>query len=295
MFCDLHMHSTASDGTDPPESLPTLAKDAGLAAIALTDHDTAAGLPACADAASRVGIAFVPGIELSADPRVAASLSETDAPGIPATGTLHILGYFIRHDDPQLAKLEGWLREARAQRNPQIVSRLNQLGVKIDYDDVIELAGGRVVGRPHIAQVLVRKGYVKSIHEAFVRYLGEGAAAHVRKDRLAADRAIDAIHHAGGLAMLAHPVQLRLPRPAALEHLVARLKDLGLDGIETRHCDHSARDTAHFEDLANRFDLLTTGGSDYHGSRKTCRLNDSRVPYSAYEALLGAHTARAAG
>src|SRR5690606_22174393 len=153
-----------------------LARAAGLGAIALTDHDTTAGLAACAEAAKQVGIAFVPGIELSADPGPLKNQDEQAA----RTGTLHHLGHFTDPTDPDPAKTQQWLLEARQQRNPQIVRRLNELGVKIDYEEVLAMAGGQVVGRPHIAQVLVRKGYVKSIHEAFARYIGEGAAAHVR-------------------------------------------------------------------------------------------------------------------
>lgn len=279
VFCDLHLHSTASDGTDAPQDLPRLAKQAGLAAVALTDHDTTAGLAACASAAAKAGIDFVPGIELSADP---ASLSAaSDGP----RGTLHVLGYFIRHDDPALAKVQQRLRKARDQRNPEMVEKLDELGVRIRYEDVVALAEGGVVGRPHIAQLMVQRGYVKSIHEAFTRYLGESGAAHVRKDRLSVQVALDAIHAAGGLACLAHPVQLRLPSRDHLEHVLRRLKDMGLDGLETRHSDHTPADVDRFEKLADRFELLTCGGSDYHGSRKSVAMGSQRVPAAVYEAL----------
>jgi hypothetical protein len=280
MFCDLHLHSTASDGTDAPDALPALAKQAGLSSIALTDHDTTAGLAACAHAAHHAGIQFIAGIELSADPRIL--FPRDDQPA--RLGTLHILGYFIRPDDEPLARIQQRLLQARTQRNPQMIQRLNDLGVSIDYDEVIAAAGGTIVGRPHIAQVLLRKGYVKSIHEAFSRYIGEGAAAYVRKDRLPADEAIHAIHNAGGLAVLAHPVQLRFA-PQTLEHAVARLKSMGLDGIEVRHSDHHPADVEHFEKLARKLSLLTTGGSDYHGSRKQIALGACRVPITACEQL----------
>ncbi|MFW6060437.1 MAG: PHP domain-containing protein [Phycisphaeraceae bacterium] len=282
--CDLHLHSTASDGTDAPAALAALARDAGLSAFALTDHDTTAGLSDAAAAAEAIGIPFVPGIELSADPTLGGAAE--------ARGTLHVLGYFVRHDDPQLQQLEEWLREARAQRNPRIIERLNELGVDIDNDEVEAVAGGQVVGRPHIAQVLVKKGYVRSVHEAFARYIGEGAVAHVRKDRLAAADAIAAIHHAGGLAALAHPVQLHLPDPEELEPIVARLVMLGLDGIETHHSDHTAADVKRFERIAKRHGLVTTGGSDYHGTRKATHLGEPRVPLAVYEALVEAHRQR---
>lgn len=277
-YCDLHLHSTASDGTDRPEALPALAKAAGLSAFALTDHDTTAGVAACAAAARKARIRFVPGIELSADP-----LSRD------GRGTLHLLGLFIRHDDPTLAAVQRRLVEARAQRNPQILANLRALGVRIDDEEVIAAAGGAIVGRPHIAQVLVDKGYVKSAHEAFAKYIGEGRPAYARKDRLRPDEAIDAIHAAGGLAILAHPVQMKLDDDE-LEHAVARLVQHGLDGIETRHSDHAPAMVERCHALARRFDLLTSGGSDYHGSRKSVALGSQAVPLKTLEAL-----ARAAG
>ncbi|MEM6853937.1 MAG: PHP domain-containing protein [Planctomycetota bacterium] len=298
-FCDLHLHSTASDGTDAPQDLPRLCQAAGLSAFALTDHDTTAGVAACADAARKLKIDFVPGIELSANP-------DLDGDGRPV-GSLHLLGHFIDPDHPHLAEISERLRLARAERNPLIIEKLNQLGVRITYDEVLELAApapgngalGRgafasisseqvIVGRPHIGQVLVNKGYVKSIHEAFAKYIGSNGAAYARRDLLSAAEAIEAIHAAGGRATLAHPVQLELANDAELEHTVARLVDLGLDGIETRHSDHTAGDVKRFGRLAERFKLLTTGGSDYHGSRKSIALGSQRVPWSVYDQLRSA-------
>jgi len=287
MHCDLHTHSTASDGTDSPGDLPRLAKQAGLSAIALTDHDTTDGLPEFLAAAKRAKIKAVPGIELSADSAV---LHDGVKPGEAVRGTLHILGYFIRHDAPHLADIQARLREARDARNPEMIDKLKALGMKIEYDEVIAAAGGNIVGRPHIGQVLMQKGYVKSIHEAFAKYLGRTGGAHVRKDRLSAEEAIEAIHGAKGLAVLAHPTQLGIDTPAHLEHAVAKLEKLGLDGIETRHSDHTPRDAEQFNRLAGKRGLLTTGGSDYHGSRKAVALGSQNVPLSVYEALLEAST-----
>ena len=294
MHCDLHTHSTASDGTDAPGDLPLLAKQAGLGAIALTDHDTTAGLAEFVDAAKKAKVKAVPGIELSADP----SILHTEPDKVARLGTLHILGYFINPDAPHLAEIEARLREARAQRNPEMIAKLNELGMTIDYEEVIEAAGGQpsggggIVGRPHIGQVMMQKGYVKSIHEAFARYIGQGGAAYVRKDRLSAKEAIHAIHEADGLAVLAHPIQLGIDSPAHLEHAIAKLKSLGLDGIETRHSDHEPRDTEQFNKLADQLGLLTTGGSDYHGSRKTVALGGQKVPLTVYENLLKTHRRR---
>ncbi len=296
MYCDLHTHSTASDGTDAPGDLPRLAKQAALGAIALTDHDTTAGLPEFLAAAKREKVSAVPGIELSADP----SVLHADPDETTRLGTLHILGYFIDINAPHLSEIEARLAEARAQRNPAMVAKLNELGMKIDYEEVVDAAGGGagdstlpgVVGRPHIGQVMMQKGYVKSIHEAFARYIGQGGEAYVRKDRLSAEEAIQAIHEAHGLAVLAHPTQLGIGSVDQLEHAVARLNALGIDGIETRHSDHEPRDIEHFTRLAEKFDLLITGGSDYHGSRKTVMLGGQKVPLAVYDQLLAAHKQR---
>ncbi|MEM6551324.1 MAG: PHP domain-containing protein [Planctomycetota bacterium] len=294
-FCDLHMHSTASDGTDPPEALPRLVKDAGLTAFALTDHDTPDGLAACAAAAKRLRVSFIPGIELSADPVVDPALagSADDGAdgqnGVMRHGTLHLLGYGIDPQDPGIGAVRDQLRDSRHERNPMILEKLAGLGVHVSYDEVIAAAGGEglVVGRPHIAQVLVDKGYVRSVHEAFRRYIGVGAPAYARKDQLSAADAIQAIDAAGGLAVLAHPVQLRLAEDE-LEHTVSVLVDQGLRGIETRHSDHRPDDVRRFEALAQRFNLLPTGGSDYHGTRKSVALGQSRVPAAVGEGLLEA-------
>jgi predicted metal-dependent phosphoesterase TrpH len=294
-FCDLHAHSTASDGSDAPEALPSLAKEAGLAAFALTDHDTTAGLAACAEAAEEQHIAFVPGIELSADP--ASLLPATQQTSIEPTAALHILGYFVRRDDPTLNALETRLRQARARRNPEMVQRLRELGVDMTHQEVLDLAAGegsQAPGRPHIGRILVNKGYVKSIHEAFSRYIGEGGAAYVRKARLTAREAIEAIHTAGGLASLAHPVQLKL-EPESLEHVLSRLRETGLDAIETRHSDHGPAEIEQYRRLSERFRLAETGGSDYHGRRKDIPLGSEHVPLGVYQHLHQLWQRRAGG
>lgn len=292
MRADLHTHSTASDGTDAPSDFPRLAKQAGLDAFALTDHDTTMGLAPAAIAAKKAGIQFVPGIELSivADPFAEASPLADDGP--TDMGSIHLLGYHVSNDSEALTIIETKLRKARETRNPQIIDKLAELGVRIDYQDVLELAQAgsddnpdeHAVGRPHIAQLLVQRGYVKSMHEAFARYLGPGAAAYVPRELPTADRAIDALHRAGGVAVLAHPVHLGLSA-ADLEHHIARLADLGLDGIETHHSDHEPSDTKQLTALAERFDLLTTGGSDYHGSRKAIAIGSVVAPPDALQRL----------
>ncbi len=286
IYCDLHMHSTASDGTVSPGDLAALARAAGLGAIALTDHDTTDGLPACAEACQRESIAFVPGIEVSADPGL-------DGDDRSRKGTLHILGLFVRYDDPWLAKICHRMCTARNSRNPAIVEKLRGLGVDIEYEQVLELArrlDTQVIGRPHIAQVLVERGQARDMTDAFDRYLRQGAAAYVRRDRLAAVDAIGAIHHAGGLAILAHPVQLGIRDPQQFEMFVLRLVELGLDGLETLHSDHTPNDVQRFEAIAARNKMLSSGGSDFHGLRKDVCLNGQRVPIDVYHRLRDAYT-----
>lgn len=294
MFCDLHMHSTCSDGTNPPEQLPLLAREAGLSAIALTDHDTTAGLPACQQACEASNIQFVPGIEISTDPLLPDGQPHPVAPmhdsdGKPMVrGTLHILGLFIRHDDAMLARLRDELAEARNQRTPLIIDKLNQIGIPITEQDVIDHAralGTQSIGRPHIGGVLIKRGYVSDVTEAFSKYLGQGKPAYVRKDLMPADRAIAAIHHAGGLAILAHAVELKIADAPQLERYILRLKALGLDGVEARHSKHEPAMVHWLEQLASRHHLITTGGSDYHGATKDVRLGSEQVPMSVYQTL----------
>ncbi|MEX2670851.1 MAG: PHP domain-containing protein [Phycisphaeraceae bacterium] len=277
MSIDLHMHSTASDGTDAPAGLVARVKAAGLSAMALTDHDTTAGLPACAAAAAELGITFVPGIELSAD-------MVSIAPANP-TGTLHILGYHVRHDSEKLRRVTESLNVARAARNPRIVDALNALGVDITLEEVEAEAAGGVIGRPHIAAVLVRHRYADSIAEAFKRYIGIGGAAYHRKDNLSAHGAIEAIHEAGGVAVLAHPVQMRCIDETDFQRRLERLVEWGLDGIEIWHSDHQPHHTQQYQAAADQFDLIVTGGSDYHGERKTVPLGAYEVPEWVLERL----------
>lgn len=260
-WVDLHTHSTASDGTLTPAAVIDAAKAAGLAAIALTDHDTGNGLHEAADRAALVGLRFVPGIEISAE--------------YPPPGTLHILGYFIDPDSPALEAMSRILLEGRNARNPRIIQRLNELGCAVSMDQVRAIAqrgtapsSAVVVGRPHIAQALVDAGCVATTKQAFDVYLGVGGAAYFDKERLTPRQAIDCIHHTGGLAVLAHPVQLRAPNHAALGHILSNLKDIGLDGIEVWHSDHRPQDSELFMQLARCYRLVPTGGSDFHGHNK---------------------------
>ena len=278
---DLHCHSTASDGTTRPADVVRLAAASGLGALSLTDHDTVAGVPEAAAEAARLGLDFLPGIELSCS--------------FPRPGTLHLLGYGVDPDSPALRRLIAEQSAGRDARNRMILDRLNRIGVAITWDDVLEAAGGAAtagsIGRPHLAAALVRRGHVVSSRQAFDLYLGGAGGAYVDTNRLSADRAIATVRAAGGLASLAHPLLLRRQTPGQLEAMVRELADQGLEAIETVHSSHDADTVARLTRLADRLELLTTGGSDYHGAAKPgIRLGRPAgrdVPREFFDAIVG--------
>jgi predicted metal-dependent phosphoesterase TrpH len=253
-FVDLHTHSTASDGTLAPAALVRMAAEKGLTALALTDHDTIAGVTEAAAAAQKAGIDFLPGIEISAE--------------FPRPGTMHLLGYGIDPNSQILTNLTTTLLAGRDNRNPQIVQKLNELGMKVTMQEWHDEAKGSVLGRPQLAAILLRKGYVSSIKQAFDRFIGQGAPAYFDKERLLPKQAIQMILDSGGIPVLAHPWQLRYENDAQLERIVRDLIDLGLAGIEVIHSDHDALKIKQYMELAQRFGLLKTGGSDFHGTNK---------------------------
>jgi len=282
---DLHTHSTASDGTLTPADVVRLAAQMGLSALALTDHDTVAGLTEAAEEAGRLGIGFLNGIELSCY--------------FPRPGTLHVLGYGIDPGHPALRAVIDEQLAGREERNRLIVDRLVRLGLDVSWEEVVEQAGGAgragSIGRPHLAALLVRKGHALSNRQAFDRYLGGGGAAYVDNNRLSSARAIAAIRSAGGIASLAHPLQLRRQTPAQLEAFVHELSEQGLEAVETIHSGHDAETVARLTRLADRLELLTTGGSDFHGTAKSIRLGKPagrEVPRSFYLNLVRRSVAR---
>jgi len=292
MHCDLHAHSTASDGVHRPAELVRLAAQAGIETLALTDHDTTAGLPEAAEACAQWGIDFVPGIEVSADPW----LGDGEPAAAARFGTLHILGLFVSSDDEALAQVERSAREARGNRNERIVAGLNRLGLALEPQEPQEQAersGSRVVGRPHIARAMMARGYVASVGEAFGRYLGEGKAAYARADTLPAQEAIEAIHHAGGLAILAHPIQLKRSHHDLIRY-VQQLADRGLDGVEVWHSAHRPEDCRRYHELADRLHLLISGGSDYHGHSAWPRLGEPCLSARYHDRLRAAADRRGA-
>ena len=261
-FVDLHTHSTASDGTLPPERVVEAARRCNLAAIALTDHDSIAGIPAARAAGESAGIRVVAGCELSA---------------FDEDHEVHLLALHLTRLDALEQRLVD-LRNKRYDRAQQIVEKLNSLGVEITLDEVLRQANGGAVGRPHIARALIGRGAVHDFKDAFARYLGNSGAAFVPKATLSIEDAIQMAHEAGGLAIWAHPAEGG--RRERLEPLV----NAGLDGIEVRHPSHSAEDVKRLEALAEFFGLVISGGSDWHGASDGPRkLGIMNVPLSWLE------------
>ena len=252
---DLHIHSTASDGTDSPSAIVHKAAEIGLDAIALTDHDTLDGLDAAEETAREKGIIFVRGCEIS-----------TETPW----GEAHFLGLWIPRSHERTAELENALEDVRAKRlsrNLSMAEKLQALGFDVSYEAAAELAGGRVVGRPHFAELLCRLGVVKDRKEAFRQYLGEGCAAYEPRELMSPETAIRLLKEAGALVSMAHPRLLRAS-VAELSQLLETLKPAGLDALEAYHSEHNAGDVRECVELADRFGLQLTGGSDYHGLPK---------------------------
>jgi len=250
---DLHTHSTASDGSLRPGEVVRLAKEAGLKALALTDHDTTDGLAEAIAAGEKLGVEVIPGVEISAQ--------FTD-------DTMHILGYFIDFASGQLAKRLEVLKQARKERNPKIVAKLNALGLHVSMEQVERLSGGGQVGRPHIARALMELGYVSTMQQAFDIYLKNGGKAYVAKYRFPPKEALDMIREAGGVPVLAHPFTLGMGSAAVLKEVLLDLQAKGLAGIEIFYADHSPEQEAMYLKLARELGLLITGGSDFHGLNK---------------------------
>ncbi|WP_447983650.1 PHP domain-containing protein [Nitrospira sp. Nam74] len=248
---DLHLHTTFSDGSRTPTDVLTLASQVKVTALAITDHDTINGLPEAIQAGHSLGIEVIPGIELSS------RWGNTE---------LHILGYFLDWNNIELHRHLRRFQDARHVRNPRIIEKLNALGLDITYDDVKTLAGEASVGRPHIARVLLKKGYVTSAKEAFDRYLADGATAHVPRELPDPAEAIAIIRAARGVPVLAHPSWL--DRSEGIYKICEQLKAVGLGGIEVHYSTHRPEQTAAYLDVARRLDLLVTGGSDFHGVTK---------------------------
>jgi predicted metal-dependent phosphoesterase TrpH len=273
---DLHTHTTASDGMFRPAENVRLAKEAGLAAIAITDHDTVAGLSEALESGQAYGILVVPGVEIST------AVIGKD---------IHILGYGFLPEDPVFLERLLSLRNVRNSRNDQILDKLGSLGMSVTRDELEAVAGKSrsgdgSVGRPHIAQALVDKGYVSTVREAFDRYLGEGKPAFTSPPRIMPIEAISWIHEAGGVAIVAHPGLY------ADDPLVLSLLDAGADGLEAFHSDHDQMSEKKYEEWALSRGKLVTGGSDFHGVKEGVAFHGDIGSRSVDSAIIGSLTRR---
>ncbi|GKU78489.1 PHP domain-containing protein [Paenibacillus sp. L3-i20] len=254
---DLHTHTTASDGLHSPAEVVGMAKTAGLHAVAITDHDTVAGVAEAVIEGERIGITVIPGVELS-------TVSERKE--------IHLLAYFTNNDDPLWQERLARQGNARERRNSLIVEKLQSFGIAISLDEIIAIGAERrqtneaseanfSVGRPHIAELLIRKGIVQSMNEAFDRFLASGSAAYVEVPRVHPLEAVEWINEAGGVCVIAHPGLY--DNDSLVEDIIRG----GARGIEVFHSDHNLEDEKRYSLLANKYNLIETGGSDFHGAR----------------------------
>ena len=253
MEIDLHVHTTASDGTMSPAEVVRYAKQKGLRTIAITDHDTVEGIEEGLQEGRKLGLEVIPGVEVSVD--------------FP-TGTMHLLGYYIDHTSAALLEKLAIVQQARAERNLKMVEKLRGLGIDIDLSEIKETPEHGQIGRPHFAYALVQKGHAQNIQDAFDRYLGKGGPAYVEKFKFFPEEAMNAIHKAGGVTVLAHPFTLNQPLEKGFEDVIVNLKAQGLDGIEVFYPEHSEGQTKVYRALAKKHGLVLTGGSDFHGLNK---------------------------
>jgi predicted metal-dependent phosphoesterase TrpH len=253
-YIDLHTHSTASDGTVSPGELPALAAGNNVVALALTDHDSIAGLDEAAARAERLGLEFIRGCELSCTAEY---------------GEVHILGLWLPGYIPELEQRLALLRERRKRRNQRMSDILKSLGMPIDLAEFPQNLNS--LGRPHMARLLLRKGYVRSIQEAFERFLGRGRPAYIPKEDYSPEEAVQLLGQTRALVILAHPLLINVPKNILrdqLETLLQKLVPLGLDGLEAYHSEYGNADVRLALELANKYKLLVSGGSDFHGGNK---------------------------
>jgi predicted metal-dependent phosphoesterase TrpH len=243
---DLHLHSTASDGRFSPAEVVRKSTEAGLSVISLTDHDTVDGIaPALEAAREYPQLRVIPGVEIN-----------TDVP----SGEAHVLGYFIDYTNQGLNDSLERLRQSRQIRAKGMIAKLGKLGIHIDWARIQEIAGSASIGRPHIAQALLEKGYINSFREAFTKYIGREGSAYVAREKIAQVEAVALILRAKGLPVLAHPLTLK-----DAETMLTQLKAAGLVGLEAYYNNYTAEEIDRLVQLAKRYGLITTGGSDYHG------------------------------
>ena len=247
---DLHIHSTASDGTCTPAEIAALAAQQGLAAIALTDHDTVLGYPELQEAAASLGLETVPGIEISTK----------------YGGAVHILGYYIDPHSPALEPVLNWVVRDRDERNEKMCALMAADGLPVTYAEM-KARFGEVIGRPHFADILVELGLASSVRDAFDRYVEKGQKYYLPRNFLSIERSIEIIREAGGVPVLAHPFQYKLD-DAGLRELIEHCMESGLQGMECRYSGYSVEQSKYLGRLAEEYGLIKTGGSDFHGDNK---------------------------
>lgn len=262
---DLHMHSTASDGTLPVDDLMRLAASVGLKTLALTDHDTTAALDRALEVGKALGLEIIPGIELSAD---------------YGGKEVHVLGYFLEYQDPTFQKNLEKFRFNRYGRAEAIIKKLADLGMPLDFNRVLEIAGDAAPQRPHIAEALKERGYVETVREAFDRYISNDGPAYVHSEKVTTEQAVELIRSVGGLAVLAHPTYT--PNIDVVVELAAKA---GASGIETFYGTYSEETVERILGLARKFDLIPTGGSDFHGRSDGGQLTSPGARYVPPETI----------
>ncbi|OGN90274.1 MAG: phosphatase [Chloroflexi bacterium RBG_13_46_9] len=266
---DLHIHTTASDGKFSPSEIVNKAGQLGLRVIAITDHDTVEGIPAALETSKQYpALRVIPGVELS-----------TDVP----EGEIHVLGYFIDYMDAEFRVSLETMRDSRVGRARKMVEKLDKLGIHLEWKRVQEIAGSGALGRPHIAQAMLEKGYINSLPDAFKYYIGHGGPAYAERDKLTPVEAVELIVKARGLPVLAHPLTA-----GNVEAIIVELKPAGLIGMEVYYASYSFEDINPLLGLAYKHGLIATGGTDYHGiddSTET-KIGDADVPPRAAEQLI---------
>jgi predicted metal-dependent phosphoesterase TrpH len=271
---DLHTHTNFSDGSLSPEELIDLAIETGVTVLAITDHDEIGALPSADQYAENKEIKIVPGVELSIDY------------SLQAGAHLHLLGMFIDHHNQELQMVLKDLKAAREVRIYEMVDRINALGHNLKYAEIKTLVGHGSAGRPHLARLLIKRGIVKSVYEAFERYLSAGRPGHVPKKKLKIEPAINLIHSAGGLAVLAHPNSLRFDQYHKLGEEILKLQTKGLDGFEAYYYNHDRYFTQWLLEFAVKHGLCMSGGTDFHGSaRPNIKLGKGYGAFSVHPSI----------
>jgi 3',5'-nucleoside bisphosphate phosphatase len=266
---DLHVHTSVSDGKYTPEEIVKKAANLGLKYLAICDHDTVDGITPALEAAKRYpGLMVIPGVEMST---------------LAVGSEVHMLGYFIDYNDSDFKKLLSELSDSRIGRAQAMVARLNEMGIKIEWERVKELAGDGTIGRPHIANAMLEKGYVSTFKEAFDKYIAQGGPAYVERSKITPAEAVGIILKAKGLPVLAHPFTVNEP-----EKLIKELKEAGLVGMETYYNNYSPEERKTLLKLAKKYSLVAAGGSDYHGIDDAVEtlLGESETPVESAEKLM---------